>query len=85
VDETRDHRLVALAAAVSAADNPDLLARCQRLTRTEMQAVIEFLSHDLLEGRAPGERGGQLAEAYMVSVFKLLGLEPGVGDSYCSP
>ena len=59
--------------------------RAARLTRPEMQAVIQFLSDDLLEGRAPGTRGGQLAEAYMESVFKLLGLAPGWKESYSQP
>jgi len=59
--------------------------RIQKISREEMQAVVEFLSHDLLEGRAPGTRGGDLAELYMRSVFKLLGLEPGINGSYLQP
>jgi len=59
--------------------------RASRLTRSEMQAVVQFLSDDLIEGRAPGTRGGQLAETYMESVFKLLGLAPGWKESYSQP
>jgi len=44
------------------------------------RAHLEFLSHDLLEGRAPGTRGGDLAAAYIATQFQRLGLEPG-GDS----
>jgi Zn-dependent M28 family amino/carboxypeptidase len=53
----------------------DLQDRCDKLSRSQMQSVIEFLSSDALEGRAPGTRGGELAENYMHSLFKLLGLE----------
>jgi len=52
------------------------------LSRRPMQAIIEFLSSDLLEGRAPGTRGGALAEAYVQSLFKLWDLEPGAGAGY---
>ncbi len=48
----------------------------------EMQSVMEFLGSDLLEGRAPGTRGGELAEAYMASVFKLLDIQPYFSDYY---
>jgi Zn-dependent M28 family amino/carboxypeptidase len=49
--------------------------RCDRLSKGQLQSVIEFLSSDALEGRAPGTRGGALAELYMYDLFKLLGLE----------
>ena len=42
-----------------------------------MVAALEFLSHDALEGRAPGTRGGDLAARYVASEFRRLGLEPG--------
>lgn len=54
------------------------------LSLQEMQSVMQFLGDDLLEGRAPGTRGGMLAEIYMQSVFKLLDLEPYQG-SYFQP
>ena len=44
------------------------------------QAHIEFLSNDLLEGRAPATRGGDLAALYIAAQFRRLGLEP-AGDS----
>lgn len=59
--------------------------RVQKLSLEEMQSVVEFLGHDLLEGRAPGTRGGQTAEIYMRSLFKWMGLRPGAGDSYLQP
>lgn len=52
-----------------------LQERCDRLNLGQLQSVIEFLSSDELEGRAPGTRGGALAEAYMHAFFKGLGLE----------
>lgn len=52
------------------------------IPRREIQSVIEFLSSDLLEGRAPGTRGGELAEEYMRSVFKQLDIEPYEGDYF---
>ncbi len=56
-------------------------ARVASLVRPDaLWAPLRFLSDDLLEGRATGTRGGELAEAYIASVFTELGLEPG-GDS----
>lgn len=45
-----------------------------------LRAHLEFLSSDLLEGRAPGTRGGELAAHYIAAQFSRLGLEP-AGDS----
>ena len=53
----------------------DIQDRCDKLSRGQMQSVIEFLSADALEGRAPGTRGGELAEIYLHGLFKLLGLD----------
>jgi len=54
-------------------------------SREELQSVAEFLAHDLLEGRAPGTRGGRLSELYMQSLFKLLGFRPGIDGAYLQP
>jgi hypothetical protein len=35
-----------------------------------------LLAHDLLEGRAPGTRGGELAALYVATQFEAAGLEP---------
>ncbi|WP_071824774.1 M28 family peptidase [Gloeobacter kilaueensis] len=45
-----------------------------------IDGYLRFLSSDLLEGRAPATRGGELAEEYIASVFHSLGLEPGMPD-----
>lgn len=55
------------------------------LSRVEMQSIVEFLGHDLLEGRAPGSRGGYLAEIYLRSLFKFMNLEPASGSDYMQP
>jgi Zn-dependent M28 family amino/carboxypeptidase len=45
-----------------------------------LRAHLEFLADDVLEGRAPGTRGGEAAAKYIASQFRRLGLEP-AGDS----
>ncbi|HTS88552.1 MAG TPA: M20/M25/M40 family metallo-hydrolase [Gemmatimonadales bacterium] len=43
-------------------------------------AHLKYLSDDLMEGRAPATRGGELAAKYVAAQFLRLGLEP-AGDS----
>ena len=51
-----------------------------------MRAHVQFLSDDLLEGRGPGVRGGDLAARYLASQFELLGLQPaGADGTYFQP
>jgi Zn-dependent M28 family amino/carboxypeptidase len=45
-----------------------------------IRAHVRFLADDLLEGRGPGVRGGNLAAAYIATQFALAGLKPG-GDN----
>jgi Zn-dependent M28 family amino/carboxypeptidase len=45
-----------------------------------LRAHVRFLADDLLEGRAPSTRGGNLAANYIAAQFKLLGLAPGAAD-----
>jgi Zn-dependent M28 family amino/carboxypeptidase len=52
------------------------------ITAAEIDAHIRFLSSDLLEGRAPATRGGQLAAEYIASELRGSGLIPGVNGSY---
>jgi Zn-dependent M28 family amino/carboxypeptidase len=56
------------------------------VTPNSLMGHIRFLSHDLLEGRAPGTRGDRLAQAYIASQMEALGLQPG-GDkgTYVQP
>ncbi len=46
----------------------------------KIRAHVRFLADDLLEGRGPGVRGGNLAAAYIATQFALDGLKPG-GDN----
>jgi len=50
------------------------------ITEDYIRANVQFLAHDLLEGRGTGSRGELLAATYIATQFKLLGLEPG-GDN----
>ncbi len=63
----------------------NLKERIDKISKPEMQGTVEFLSHDLVEGRAPGTRGGDLSEIYVRSIFKFLGLEPGFEGRYLQP
>src|SRR3954469_18895384 len=53
-----------------------------RITTAEIDGHLRFLSSDLLEGRAPATRGGQLASEYIASQLRAAGVDPGVSRSY---
>jgi Zn-dependent M28 family amino/carboxypeptidase len=73
--------LSVLAGGAAAQNQPSF-----RVSPAAMEAHLRFLSSDLLEGRAPATRGGQLATQYVASVFQSLGLEPaGAEGSYFQP
>jgi Zn-dependent M28 family amino/carboxypeptidase len=55
------------------------------ITAAEIDAHLRFLSSDLLEGRAPGTRGGRITAEYIASELRGYGLEPGVNGSYFQP
>jgi hypothetical protein len=50
------------------------------ITQQLIEAPVRFLADDLLEGRAPGTRGGDLAARYLATQFAGLGLKPGAPD-----
>jgi Zn-dependent M28 family amino/carboxypeptidase len=53
------------------------------IQREHIAAHLKFLSHDLLEGRAPSTRGGSLAAEYLAAQLAAIGLKPGGGkDTY---
>ncbi len=63
------------------AQTPSPASRVAAAVRADViRAHLEFLADDALEGRAPGTRGGELAQKYIGSQFRRLGLEP-AGDS----
>lgn len=49
-----------------------------------IDAHLRFLSHPLLEGRAPGTRGGTLAMEYIAAQMERMGLQP-VGGARTQP
>lgn len=59
----------------------DLAPALEKLSPAVVDAHLRFLSHSLLEGRAPGTRGGRLAVEYVRAQFQRMGLEP-VDGSY---
>ncbi len=80
--------VIGIAIILSACTTPStttLEERAGRVSRAEMESVAELLGHDLFEGRAPGTRGGELAEISMQGLFKFMNLEPGVNGSYFQP
>ncbi len=50
-----------------------------------LRAHVTFLADDLLEGRAAGTRGHELAIAYVVAQYSRLGLEPAGTDGFLQP
>ncbi len=56
------------------------------ISDNSLRADIKFLSSDLLEGRAPSTRGGQLAAEFIASRFAGIGLKPaGENGTYFQP
>jgi Zn-dependent M28 family amino/carboxypeptidase len=51
-----------------------------KINDAELRAHIRYLADDLLEGRAPGSRGGMLAAKYIAAKFESVGLEPAAAD-----
>src|SRR5580693_8697661 len=52
----------------------------QKIDPERIRAHVRFLSHDLLEGRGTGQRGGDIAAEYLATQFTLYGLKP-IGDN----
>ena len=55
------------------------IAAFQKIDAERIRAHVRFLSHDLLEGRGTGQRGGDIAAEYIATQFALDGLKP-AGD-----
>jgi Zn-dependent M28 family amino/carboxypeptidase len=62
-------------------DTDALRRALDRVRPAAIDAHLRFLAHPLLEGRAPGTRGGTLAMEYIRAQMQRTGLEP-VGGSY---
>ena len=52
----------------------------QGIRPENIETHVRFLSHDLLEGRGTGQRGGDIAGQYIAAQFALYGLQPGGDD-----
>src|SRR6202522_4255353 len=59
---------------------PAAIAAMQSIRADNIETHVRFLSHDLLEGRGTGQRGGDIAAEYMATQFALYGLKP-AGDN----
>jgi Zn-dependent M28 family amino/carboxypeptidase len=59
---------------------PEAAAAMRGIDAERIRAHVKFLADDLLEGRAPGTRGGELAAKYIEAQFAQLGLKP-AGDN----
>ena len=70
-----------LLVAVAGCANQDASPGLEAITAPAFDAHLRFLSSDLLEGRAPGTRGSELAASYIANQFALAGLVPALGDS----
>src|SRR5947209_2397719 len=56
------------------------IAAMQTINSERIRADVRFLSHDLLEGRGTGQRGGDIAAEYIATQFWLYGLKA-AGDN----
>jgi Zn-dependent M28 family amino/carboxypeptidase len=56
------------------------IAAMQNIRPANIEQQVRFLSHDLLEGRGTGQRGGDIAAEYIATQFALYGLKP-AGDN----
>jgi Zn-dependent M28 family amino/carboxypeptidase len=68
--------------APAAAPRPSSAAfsAMETINPERIRAHVRFLSHDLLEGRGTGQRGGDIAAEYIATQFAVYGLKPG-GDN----
>ena len=67
-------------APVSAGLPASATAAMKSIDPQRIREHVRFLSHDLLEGRGTGQRGGDVAAQYIATQFALLGLKP-AGDN----
>jgi hypothetical protein len=55
------------------------------ITASDLESHVSFLASPLLKGRMNGEPGLEIAQQYIVSQVRLLGLKPANGSSYLQP
>jgi Peptidase family M28/PA domain len=80
---------VCLSFSLATAQNPSDRAAVDVATKTirgdEIRAHIRFLADSLLEGRAPGTPGYDIAARYVATELEGMGLHPGVSGSWYQP
>ena len=59
---------------------PAAISAMQGIRPENIETHVRFLSHDLLEGRGTGQRGGDIAAEYIAAQLALYGLKP-AGDN----
>lgn len=78
--------LVCSAAFAETAADRSAMEAAQRTIRPEqIRAHIRFLSDGLLQGRAPGTPGYDIAAAYVASELEGMGLQPGADGKWYQP
>jgi Zn-dependent M28 family amino/carboxypeptidase len=55
---------------------PGAIHAIENIRPENIEQQVRFLSHNLLEGRGTGQRGGDLAAEYIATQFALYGLKP---------
>jgi len=68
------------APAAAPRPSPAAFAAMETINPERIRAHVHFLSHDLLEGRGTGQRGGDIAGEYIATQFSIYGLKP-AGDN----
>jgi Zn-dependent M28 family amino/carboxypeptidase len=69
-----------MAMLVGAACSNTAQSQMAQVSGERIRAHVKFLASDLLEGRSPGSRGGNLATDYIATQFALIGAKP-LGDN----
>lgn len=72
--------LALLPALAPPAEDRPVGAATQSITAADIQAHVDFLASDLLEGRDSGYRGAETAALYIAAQFASFGLEPLLDD-----
>lgn len=73
--------IVALVLSIAGCGDRETEREAVGLTRAAFDARLRFLSSDLLEGRAAGTLGADIAARYITNQLELAGLRPAVGDT----
>ncbi|MCE9559041.1 MAG: M28 family peptidase [Armatimonadetes bacterium] len=72
--------ILSLAILASAQTSGPKISNSEAITSTRLRAHLEFVAHDLLEGRDTPSRGLDIACEYVATQLKLWGVKPG-GDA----